>query len=122
LRLIVVAPLGKRPLPADGAIEPLLDGVLRGLGDIVRQDRPRIRVWPPQLSYQGFTPTLVRLTRRPEPAGKPSPWVLVAGPARAGGQQLLLGLALFADAPTDWGSLTVQAHEWAEVLRVGPRP
>ena len=66
VRLVVLAPMGKRPLPANGAVEPLLDQVLRGLGDIARQDRPRLRVWPPQLSSQGFAPTFFRLTRRPE--------------------------------------------------------
>lgn len=121
LRLIVIAPLGKRVLPADGAMEPLLEEVLRGLGDIARQDRPRIRVWPAQLSYQGFAPTFFRLTRRPEPAGKPSRWVLAAGPVRAGTRQFLLGLALCAEGPSNLGNLTPQANEWGEVLRIGAR-
>ncbi|HEY7312069.1 MAG TPA: hypothetical protein VH643_22080 [Gemmataceae bacterium] len=121
LRLVVVAPLGKRPLPADGAIEPLLDEVLRGLGEIARQDRPRIRIWPAQLSHQGFGPTFFRLTRRPEPAGRPSCWVLMAGPVRGGAQQFLLGLALCADEPSNLGNLPVQATEWDQVLRIGPR-
>jgi hypothetical protein len=121
LRLVVVAPLGKRALPTNGAMEPLLETVLRGLGDIARQDRPRFRVWPAQLSHQGFAPTFFRLTRRPEPAGKPSPWVFVAGAVRSGPQQFLLGLALCADGPSNLGNLPLQATEWAEVLRVGPR-
>lgn len=121
LRLVVLAPMGKRALPADGAVEPLLDLVLRGLGDIARQDRPRLRVWPAQLSHQGFAPTFFRLTHRPEPAGKPSPWILAAGPVRAGGQQFLLGLALCADTATDLGNLTLQANQWNEVFRIGAR-
>lgn len=121
LRLVVLAPLGKRAAPADDAVEPLLNRVLPGLGDIVRQDRSRVRVWPPQLSQHGFAPTFFRLTHRPEQAGKPSPWILVAGPARAGGQQFLLGLAVFADEPTDRGNLALQAQQWYEVFRVGPR-
>ncbi len=121
VRLVVVAPLGKRALPANDAVEPLLEEVLRGLGEIARQDRPRIRVWPAQLSHQGFAPTFFRLTQRPEAAGKPSRWVLVAGPSRAGGQQLLLGLALCADEATDLGNLPLQTNEWAEAFRVGAR-
>lgn len=121
LRLVVLAPMGKRPLPSNGAVEPLLDQVLRGLGDIARQDRPRLRVWPPQLSSQGFAPTFFRLTRRPEPQGKPSPWMLAAGPVRAGGQQFLLGLAVFADGPAAENNRSLQANEWNQVLRVGPR-
>lgn len=121
LRLVVLAPMGKRPLPADGAIEPLLDQVVRGLGDIVRQDRPRLRAWPPQLSQHGFAPTFFRLTPRPEPSGQASPWILAAGPVRAGGQQFLLGLALFADEATNEGNLIVEVHQWHELFRIGPR-
>ena len=121
LRLVVLAPMGKRALPADGAMEPLLDRVVPGLGDIARQDRPSIRVWPSQLSQQGFPPTFFRLTHRPEQAGKPSPWILAAGPVRAGGQQFLLGLALYADAPTEQGNLALQVNQWSQVFRVGPR-
>ena len=121
LRLVVLAPMGKRALPTDGALERLLDQALPGLGDIARQDRPRIRVWPPQLSQQGFPPTFFRLTHRPEQAGKPSPWILAAGPIRAGGQQFLLGMALYADGPTERGNLILQANQWSEVFRVGPR-
>lgn len=121
LRLVVLAPMGKRPLPVNGAVEPLLDQVLRGLGDIARQDRPRIRVWPPQLSAQGFVPTFFRLSRRPEQAGKPTPWVLAAGPVRGGGQQFLLGLALCGEGPSDLGNLSLQANQWNEILRIGPR-
>lgn len=121
LRLVVLAPSGKRALPANGAVEPLLDEIIRGLADIVRQDRPRVRIWPAQPSQQGFAPIFFRLSRRPEPAGKPSRWVLAAGPARAGGQQLLLGLALCADELIDLGNMPLQTNQWAEVFRVGPR-
>jgi MYXO-CTERM domain-containing protein len=121
LRLVVLAPLGKRALPSDGAVEPLLERVLYGLGDIVRQDRPRIRIWPPQLSQQGFAPTFFRLTRRPEPAGKASPWVLVAGPVRTGGHQFVLGMALCSDEPTERGNISLQADQWNWAFRIGPR-
>jgi hypothetical protein len=121
LRLVVLAPMGKRALPADGAVEPLLDRVLHGLGDIVRQDRPRLRVWPPQLSHHGFAPTFFRLTHRPEAVEQPSPWILVAGPVRASGQQFLLGLALFADDATAENNLILQAQQWHELFRIGPR-
>ncbi|MGH7225661.1 MAG: hypothetical protein ACRELF_20785 [Gemmataceae bacterium] len=119
LRLVVLAPMGKRTLPANGALEPLLELALSGLGALARQDRPRLRVWPAQLSQQGFAPTFFRLTHRPEPAGKPSPWVLAAGPVRVGGHQFLLGLALIADAPAIVGNLALQANQWNEVFRIG---
>jgi MYXO-CTERM domain-containing protein len=121
LRLVVMAPMGKRPLPDNGAAEQALARVLRGLGDVVRQDRPRVRTWPAQLSQHGFAPTFFRLTHRPEPSGKSSPWLLAAGPVRADGQQFLLGLALFADVPSADNNLMLDATQWNELFRVGPR-
>lgn len=121
LRLMVLAPLGKSALPTADAVEPLLERVLYSLGDIARQDRPRTRIWPPQLSQQGFAPTFFRLTRRPEPAGKPSPWILVAGPVRTGNYQFVLGMALCSDEPTERGNLSLQADQWGTAFRVGPR-
>jgi hypothetical protein len=115
LRLVVVAPVGKKPLAEPEAV---LEQVLRGLGKAVKEDRPRVRTWPPQLSSTGFAPTFFRLTRRPEPEGKPSRWVLVAGKARAGGQPVLIGLALWTDEPTDLGRVTLEEMEWPKTLGV----
>jgi hypothetical protein len=118
LRLVVVAPVGKEhPVRAD-EVEDLLEATLRGLKGIVLEDRPRIRVWPPQLSKQGFAPTFHRETEKPEAEGRPSRWVLVAGPAAAGRRPILLGLALWADAPNTLGRLTLDTTRWGEVLRI----
>jgi hypothetical protein len=118
LRLVVVAPVGKKTIAPDAAVEPLLDRLVRGLGEQVRQDKPRVRVWPPQLSNQGFPPMFHRLTHRPEAPGQPSPYVLLAGTARVDGQQLLLGLAVRTDQPTRLDHLTLEPLEWAEALSV----
>jgi hypothetical protein len=115
LRLVVVAPVGKRPV---GKVDSVLEQVLRGLGEVSIDDHPRMRVWPPQLSSAGFAPTFFRLTRRPDPDGKPSRWVLVAGPARAGATPVLVGLALYADAPNRLGLLAMDETQWHEVLRI----
>jgi hypothetical protein len=115
LRLVVVAPVGKRPV---GKVDTVLEQVFRGLGEVAIADKPRVRVWPPQLSSAGFAPAFFRLTKRPEPPGAPSPWVLVAGPARAGGAPVLVGLAGQTDAPSKLGVVTVNESQWAEVLRV----
>jgi hypothetical protein len=119
LRLVVLAPIGReRPVDVSG-LEALLDQVVRGLGGVGMKDRPRVRVWPPQLSNQAFAPTFHRKVRTPDREGRPSRWVLVAGPARAGGQgQVLLGLALLADEPNTLGKVTVQPGQWADTLRV----
>jgi hypothetical protein len=118
VRLVVVAPVGRQSVDGGGGVEPLLDRVVRGLGTAVRQDQARVRTWPLGLSNAGFTPTFFRRTLRPEPAGTPSHWILLAGPARAGTQPILLGLALLADEANRMGNVAVQQNRWNEWLRM----
>jgi hypothetical protein len=118
IRLVVVAPVGKQAQLDAGKAEPLLEHVLRGLGEVARHDKPRVRIWPPQLSHQGFAVTFQRLTEKPDPDGRPSRWVLLAGQARVGTNFILLGLALLADEKTSVGRRTLDPEEWAEVLRI----
>jgi hypothetical protein len=115
LRYVVVAPVGKQPV---GKVDSVLEQVFRGLGEVALADKARVRVWPPQLSTAGFAPTFFRLSKRPDPHGAPSRWVLLAGPARAGGTPVLVGLAAQTDAPTTLGLFTMNEAQWAEVLRV----
>ena len=118
VRLVVVAPVGKEHPIRPDEVEELLEQTVRGMKGIVLEDRPRVRVWPPQLSKQGFAPTFHRETEKPESEGRPSRWVLVAGPALAGRRPILLGLALWADTPNTLGRLTLDPGRWAEVVRV----
>jgi hypothetical protein len=118
LRLVVLAPVGKRAVAQDGEVEGVLEQVLRGLGEVAAGDKPRVRVWPPQLSSTGFAPTFLRLTRRPDPEGQPSRWVLLAGPARAGAQPVLLGLAVHLEAPSKLGKMILDETQWPEALRI----
>src|SRR5262245_10222339 len=115
LRLVVVAPVGKKPV---GKVDSVLEQVFRGLGEVSIDDKPRVRVWPPQLSTSGFAPTFFRRTKKPEPEGKPSRWVLLAGPARSGQTPVLLALACQTDEPTRMGSITMTEAQWNQVLRV----
>jgi hypothetical protein len=117
LRLVVVGPVGKRAV-AEGGVEALLDEVLRGLGQIAQQDKPRIKIWPPQLSQQGFAPTFFRKTQCPDRAGKPSHWLLAAGPSRAGGRPVLLGLAMWADDKGPMEQKILTETEWDEALQI----
>jgi hypothetical protein len=118
LRLVVVAPVGADAEVDATAVEKLLDRVVPGLGDVARHDRPRIRVWPPQLSQTGFSSAFHRRTRKPEADGDPSPWVLVAGRADVGRQAVLLGLGLWAGEPNMLGRKSLEPHQWLDVLRV----
>jgi len=119
LRLVVVAPLGQQAAPNVNEVERFLDQLLHGLGAVALHDKPRVAVWPGQLSQQGFPPTFHRLVTSPESEGAPSRWVLLAGPAKVGKHPVLLGMALHTDAPNTLGKLHPQPHQWAEMLRVG---
>jgi hypothetical protein len=118
LRLVVVAPAGKEADVDATAVEKLLDRVVPGLGTVAYHDRPRIRVWPPQFSHQGFAIAFFRRAERPEPEGQPSRWVLVAGRAQVGRQTVLVGLGLWADEPNAVGQVTLEPHQWLDVIRL----
>jgi hypothetical protein len=119
LRLVVVAPTGRQQEDiSPDKVAGILDDIYHGLARFVREDRPRVKVWPPQLSVAGFAPTFHRLVRTPDPKGKPSRWVLVAGPAKIGSRPILVGLALYADEPVKLGQLSLEATAWPDVLRV----
>jgi hypothetical protein len=121
LRLVVLAPGGKQSEIDEEKIEPILDKIVTGLGEICRADRPRIRIWPMQLSYNGFTNHFHRNMLVPEAEGEPTPWVIVAGRAKLGTQQVMVGFAMQAIKPTTVGRLTLEAHEWESKLRVRVR-
>jgi hypothetical protein len=118
IRLVVLAPQGKQDNVDAGKAEAVLELVVKGLGAIAQQDRPRVRIWPRQLSNQGFAVSFHRLTKKPEPDTKPSRWVLVAGQAQAGQRKVLVGLALQTDEKSSLGKLTVEPDRWNEVLRI----
>jgi len=80
-----------------------------------------VRIWPKQLSYEGFTNSFHKHTPIPGGEREASRWVLVAGRAKLGGQSVLVGLGLQAAKPTTVGRKTLQPHEWPTVLRIRER-
>jgi hypothetical protein len=118
LRLVVMAAIGTEASVMKDETLQLLDRVVPGLGAVAAGEQPRIRVWPPQFSQQGFTIAFHRRTQRPQPEGEPSNWVLAAGRAQAGRQPILLGLAFWTDEPTTMGSLAIDTYQWLDVLRI----
>ncbi len=118
LRLVVVAPAGTAYDLKPDAIPKLLDRVLPGLEAIVKRDQPRTRIWPKQLSTEGFANTFHRHTPVPEGENAPTRWILVSGRADVGGRQVFVGLGLQAISPTTVGRLRLDTHEWATTLRI----
>lgn len=117
VRLVVLAGGKNADLNAEMA-ESLLQSVVHGLGVVVAGDKPRVKIWPPQLSQTGFAPKFFRHVRRPEPAGQLSNWILVAGPARAGHKIVLVGLALSASEPSLRGNVSLDEEHWNDKLRI----
>jgi hypothetical protein len=118
IRLVVLAAAGKETEIDPAQAESLLNRVIPGLGAIAKQDRPRVRIWPPQLSQQGFATGLFRHTVAPQKEGQPSPWVLVAGRSQFNQPALLLGLAFWAKEPNNVGRVSLEPHQWLDVLRI----
>lgn len=118
LRLVVIAPAGTEVEVDSKGVRNLLDQVVPDASKVWEDDRPRVRVWPPQLSKDGFAVAFFRHVRRPEPEGEPSNWILVAGRAQLGRQAVLVGLALWSETPTTLGRLTLEPHQWLDVLRI----
>jgi hypothetical protein len=119
LRLVVAAPLGLEGADVKPEQVPwLLDQVVPGLGAIVRSDRPRVRVWPMQLSKEGFAAAFRRRTMTSEERG-PSRWVLLMGRMIVDRRPVALGLAFLANQDNTLGRITLeQPHEWMAVIRV----
>jgi hypothetical protein len=118
LRLVVLAPTGADLGPEDRPMKALLDGVVPGLGGLAARDKPRVRVWPAQVSHQGFVSAFHRCTPTGTPDGKPSRWVLVAGRVNVGRRPVLLGLGLWTEAPCTVGRVNLGPHQWLDVLRL----
>ncbi len=119
VRLVVVAPVGSESRIDPAGIAVLLNQVVVGLGDIAEADQPLARIWPMQISYEGFMNTFHHATPTPEGERRPSRWVVVAGRARVGGVQIMIGLALQTIAmPTTLSRMRLDAHQWSQVLRV----
>lgn len=121
LRLVVLAPAGRESEIPKDRIPQLLNRIVLGLGDLAMHDKPKIAIWPLQLSYEGFANSFHKNTLAPEGENDPSRWVLLAGRAKIDGLQVMLGLGLLAFAPTTIGRRRLEAHEWPTVLRVRVR-
>jgi hypothetical protein len=121
LRLVVVAPAGTASEVDVEKLPAVFEEIVLGLGEIYKHDKPRVRTWPTQVSYQGFGTHFHRNMLTGAKEGEQTRWVMVAGRVKVGKQQLMLGLALQTIKPNTIGRRTIDAHEWATVLRVRVR-
>ncbi len=118
IRLIVVAPAGTASEVDIDELAELLDQVVTGLGEIYKNDKPRVVIWPTQISYQGFGNHFHRNMLTGAKEGEQTRWVLIGGRAKIGKKQIMLGMALQSIKPTTIDRQTIDSHQWASILRV----
>jgi hypothetical protein len=119
IRLVVVAPTGSAQDPiGNDDVFSILNEVTHGLGSVARSDKPRVRVWPPQLSVAGFAPTFHRLVDATDASKNGKRWIKLAGHAKTSGRPVLVGLAVLADEATSMNELTLSATDWQELCQV----
>jgi hypothetical protein len=118
IRLVVMAAAGKEIEIEASQADGFLNRVIPGLGNIATHDQARVRIWPPQMSQQGFATAFFRHTITGTKEGQQSPWVLVAGKSQFNQPILLIGLALWADEPNNLGHVTLEPHQWLDVIRL----
>ena len=117
--LIIMAKAGGAgPDLSEDQSEAILDYVLSGLGEVSSRDYPRVRVWEPQYSPEGFTQIFNQNVRVPEPKGTKSNWILANGAVKMGRDKIYLGIAFFADEPNLIRSIAITDEQWLDVLRI----
>jgi hypothetical protein len=115
IRLVVLAPSGRGSKITADMAEGLLESVLPGLGAVAQADKPRISIWPSQLSVAGFAPTFFRHVHV---MGKMNPWVRIAGPAKTAPATVCLGLGLLFAESQHAGTRVMTEAKWPELLRI----
>lgn len=119
LAALVLAPAGAgRMLPPREFWAALVDQIVPGLAEVVREHGTELMAWPPQLSPRGFSQQFFTSLALPGDRGKGSRWCAVAGRFEASGQPWMVGMVLCADKPNSLGEFLVEQHGWLGVLRV----
>jgi hypothetical protein len=121
VRLIVAAPAGVGKGLDEKQVKKLLERVWPGVREVLAVDKPRVRVWPAQLSQQGFALAFHRHLLKPDAQANASPWISVAGKASLEGETLMLGLVFWSQEKTTFGQLTLEPHQWRDVIRLDRR-
>ena len=117
--LIILAKAGgSGPDLSESQSEAILDYVLSGLGEVSSRDYPRVKIWEPQYSPEGFTQIFNQNIRVPQPKGTKSNWILANGAVKMGRDKIYLGIAFFADEPNLVRNIAITGDQWLDVLRI----
>jgi hypothetical protein len=117
LRLVIFS-LGTRNAGelSEEMADRVLDWIKPGLAEVTAADFPRVRVWPPFFSADGFTKAFAANVPIPELKGERSHWVLVSGQVKMGKAVVNVGLGFYADEANTLRNLNVKGERWASVL------
>ncbi|HQR08815.1 MAG TPA: hypothetical protein PLN21_18485 [Gemmatales bacterium] len=119
VRLIVLGPLGKDAGELqEQDVGPVVEQIVPGLKDRLQVDLPRVRLWPNQLSHNGFVAAFRRNTQLPQSDDRIKRWVIIVGKVLRDGSPVAVGLALQSNEANTLGPVVLQhAHQWMEILR-----
>ncbi len=120
LAAVIVAPAGRQAtVPAVTMVPAILDIAVPGLSELIPHHHPVLRLWPSQLSTQGFTHKFFNQVPLPGDKGRGTVWCSVAGKVQAGEQAMLIGLVACSAAANNLTQIVIQ-HEgqWLDVVRV----
>jgi hypothetical protein len=100
----------------------VLDWIKNGLAEVAAHDGPGVRVWPPFYSADGFATALQNNVPIPEPPGRRSHWVLMAGSVRMGRLVIHVGLLLYAEDANSLRLIKVKQEQWLDSLAIEKTP
>lgn len=120
LAMVVLAPIGRgATAPVAETVLDIIDQIVPGMGLIAGAHDATIKVWPAQLSSQGFLHQFSVNVGLPGDAGKGTPWCSVCGRFEAEGTPYLAGLLLCAAKGNSLGQILVERESlWPDMLRV----
>src|SRR5262249_34831950 len=98
----------------------VLDWIKPGLAEVAACDYPRVCVWPPNYSAEGFAITVASHVLFPEPRGERSRWVLVTGRVKMGRALIHVCLGLYADEKNTLRQVKVRGERWQGVVGIQP--
>jgi hypothetical protein len=119
LRLVILSPGSKLTQGlSEEMVDRVLDWIKPNLAEVTAPDEPRVRLWPPFYSREGFASTIRAKVAIPEPKGEMSNWVVVSGRVSMGISTVNVGLILFADEPNKLRHISVRDEQWLSALGV----
>lgn len=117
---VVVAPAGRASeLPELEQLTILFDDLSPGMSAAFIQHRPKLVLWPPQLSSEGFVRSFFRHVALPGNKGRGTPWCSLAGRVESSSDSVLVGIVCRSASANSLGQILVERpSKWLDILRI----